>query len=446
MKGTRNLTEGSIGRNLVQLAVPIMGTSFIQTAYSLTDMAWVGRLGSASVAAIGAVGILAWMSNSISLLNKVASEVSVAHAIGLSDEKRALNFASHNLTLSLLISLVWGGFLFFCSDLSLQIFGLETDIHQEAENYLRIIATSLPFVFIAATATGIFNASGRSNVPFIVNSVGLIINMLLDPILIFGFNLGTTGAAIATWTAQFLVAAIFIYLLFVRKMLFEHFRFFTWLKKTETIRIIKLGFPVALLNTLFSFVIMYLGRTTSALDGHIGLMAMTTGGQIEAITWNTAQGFSTALSAFVAQNYAAGLHHRVLTAYKYTLNITLMFGIVCTFLFIFFGNEIFAIFVPEKTAYEAGGLYLKIDGYSQLLMMVEIATQGIFYGLGKTVPPAIISIIGNYLRIPLSLLFISWGWGIEAVWWSISISSMLKGIGSYIWYKMIKTNILLTKK
>ena len=70
MQGTKNLTEGVISRQLFNLAMPIMGTSFIQMAYSITDMAWVGRLGSEAVAAIGAVGILTWMTNSISYLNK----------------------------------------------------------------------------------------------------------------------------------------------------------------------------------------------------------------------------------------------------------------------------------------------------------------------------------------------------------------------------------------
>ncbi len=77
MQGTKNLTQGPINRQLFTLAMPIMATSFIQMAYSLTDMAWVGRLGSEVMAAVGAVGILTWMSGSIALLNKVGSEVSV---------------------------------------------------------------------------------------------------------------------------------------------------------------------------------------------------------------------------------------------------------------------------------------------------------------------------------------------------------------------------------
>ena len=112
MQGTKNLTQGPIKRQLFNLALPIMGTSFIQMAYSITDMAWVGRLGSEAVAAIGAVGILTWMTNSISLLNKVGSEVSVGQSIGARNEEDARNYSSHNLTIALIISICWGLLLF----------------------------------------------------------------------------------------------------------------------------------------------------------------------------------------------------------------------------------------------------------------------------------------------------------------------------------------------
>lgn len=104
MQGTKNLTKGPINRQLFNLAIPIMATSFIQMAYSLTDMAWVGRLGSEAVAAVGAVGILTWMSGSIALLNKVGSEVSVGQSIGARSEQDARQFASHNISIALLIS------------------------------------------------------------------------------------------------------------------------------------------------------------------------------------------------------------------------------------------------------------------------------------------------------------------------------------------------------
>ena len=442
MKGIKNLTEGPILRQLFMLAMPIMATSFIQMAYSLTDMAWVGRLGSEAIAAVGSVGLLTWMTTSLALLNKVGAEVSVGQAIGMKNETAARNFSTHNITLSLLISILWASVLFIFAYSIISIYELETPIANNAVNYLRIVSTAFPFVFLSATFTGIFNAGGRSKIPFTINGIGLAINMILDPLFIFVFDWKTNGAALATWIAQACVFGLFVYQLKFKKILWDDFLFFGKLKKLYTSKIFKIGLPVATLNALFAFANMFLGRIASTVGGHIGLMAMTTSGQIEAITWNTSQGFSTALSAFVAQNYAAKKIDRVLKAFKSTLFMTLIFGLVCTFLFIFYGNNIFAIFVPEKEAYEAGGLALRIDGYSQLFMMLEIVIQGIFYGMGRTIPPAVISISCNYLRIPMALLFVSFGWGLAGIWWTICITSIIKGIVILIWFLAIKKKTL----
>ena len=442
MKGIKNLTEGPILKQLFALAMPIMATSFIQMAYSLTDMAWVGRLGSEAIAAVGSVGLLTWMTTSLALLNKVGSEVTVGQSIGMKDEEAARNFATHNLTLSLVISLIWASILFVFSVPIINFYELKRHIAHNAVNYLRIVSTAFPFVFMSAAATGIFNASGRSKIPFTINGIGLLTNMVLDPLFIFVFDWKTDGAAWATWIAQAFVFSLFVYQLKIKQILWDKFRFFGKFKRLFTIRIIKIGLPVASLNVLFAFGNMFLGRTASSVGGHLGLMAMTTSGQIEAITWNTSQGFSTALSAFVAQNFAAKKIERVMKALKSTIFMTLIFGTICTFLFVFYGNQIFAIFVPEKEAYEAGGLALRIDGYSQLFMMLEITLQGVFYGIGRTVPPAIISISCNYLRIPMALLFVSFGWGLAGIWWTICLTSILKGIIILIWFLAIKKKTL----
>ena len=442
MKGIKNLTEGPILRQLLMLAMPIMATSFIQMAYSLTDMAWVGRLGSEAIAAVGSVGLLTWMTTSLSLLNKVGAEVSVGQAIGMRDETAARNFATHNLTLSLIVSAAWALILFSFAPFIIRFYELKEHIAADAIDYLRIVSTAFPFVFMSAAFTGIFNAGGRSKIPFTINGIGLVINMILDPLFIFVFDWKTDGAALATWLAHACVFGLFVYQLKFKKILWDDFRFFGKLKRLYTTKIVKIGLPVATLNALFAFVNMFLGRTASTVGGHIGLMAMTTSGQIEAITWNTSQGFSTALSAFVAQNYAAKKISRVMKAFKSTLFMTLIFGTFCSLLFIFFGNNIFAIFVPEKEAYEAGGLALRIDGYSQLFMMLEIVIQGIFYGIGRTIPPAIISISCNYLRIPMAFLFVSLGWGLPGIWWTICLTSILKGIIILIWFLAIKKKTL----
>lgn len=446
MQGTKNLTQGPIKQQLFNLAMPIMATSFIQMAYSLTDMAWVGRIGSEAVAAVGAVGILTWLSGSIALLNKVGSEVSVAQSIGAQSPEDARQFSSHNITIALIISICWGGLLFLLAHPLIGVYELKASITANAISYLRIVSTGLPFVFLSAAFTGIYNAAGRSKIPFYISGAGLLLNIMLDPLFIFGFGLGTNGAAYATWISQAIVFSIFVYQLRCRDALLGRFPFFTRLRRKYTLRILKLGLPVAALNSLFALVNMFMCRIASGQGGHIGLMTFTTGGQIEGITWNTSQGFSTGLSAFIAQNYAGGRNDRVIKAWHTTLWMTGIFGALCTLLFVLFGNEVFALFVPEAEAYEAGGVFLRIDGYSQLFMMLEITMQGVFYGLGRTMPPAIISITFNYIRIPLAIWLIQLGMGVEGIWWAVSITTIAKGIILVTWFFIIRKKTLSLNK
>lgn len=442
MQGAKNLTEGPITRQLFNLALPIMGTSFIQMAYSITDMAWVGRLGSEAVAAIGAVGILTWMTTSISLLNKVGAEVSVGQSIGARNQEDARQYASHNLTIALILSLCWGLLLFLFAHPIISIYKLSAPISAQSVEYLRIISTAFPFIFLASAFTGIHNAAGLSKIPFYISGAGLVMNMILDPLFILVFEWGTAGAAWATWLSEATVIVLFIYQLKYRLRLLDGFPFFVKLKGIYSKRILQLGLPVALLNTFFAIINLFMGRTASTYGGHIGLMTLTAGGQIEAIAWNTSQGFSTALSAFTAQNYAARRKERMVSAYHTTLKMTTVFGIFCTLLFVFYGSEVFSWIVPEKEAYEAGGVYLQIDGYSMLFMMLEITMQGLFYGTGRTVPPAIISITFNTLRIPIAIGLSAAGLGVVGVWWAISLSSMLKGIAAFIWFRILQKKLL----
>ena len=441
MQSVKNLTEGSIRKQLFNLAIPIMGTSFVQMAYSLTDMAWVGRIGSEAVAAIGAVGILTWMLQSFSLLNKVGAEVTVGQSIGSGNQQEAKAYAAHNLTLALIFSLMWGVIFFSLATPIVSLYKLSLEISAKAVEYLRIVSTAFPFVFLASAFTGVHNAAGLSKIPFYISGAGLALNMLLDPLFILLFGWGTAGAAYATWLSQCMVILLFVYQLKVRNKLWDDFHFFVPLKWKYTLKVVRIGIPVALLNSFFAVINMLMGRTASTYGGHYGLVALTTGGQIEAIAWNTSQGFSTALSAFTAQNYAARKRNRVEAAYRTTLMMTSIFGVFCTFLYVFYGNEIFSIVVPEREAYMAGGLFLRIDGYSMMFLMLEITMQGLFYGIGRTVPPAVTSIVFNTLRLPLAMLLGAIGLGIEGVWWAICISSILKGIVSFIWFRTLSKKI-----
>ena len=143
----------------------------------------------------------------------------------------------------------------------------------------------------------------------------------------------------------------------------------------------------------------------------------------------TADGFSAALTAFVGQNYGAGQYERVKEGYKKTLMLSSILGIFATVLLIFGGEWLFSLFINEPEVIKQGADYLRILGYSQVFMCLEITTTGAFFGVGKTMMPSLISTIFTGLRVPAALILASTlALGVDGVWWSISLSSVVKGI------------------
>lgn len=437
MPAIRDFTQGGIFRQLITLAMPLMAVSFIQMTYNMVDIIWIGRLGSKSVAAVGTVGMLMWMMNSFALLSKVSAEVSIGQSIGVKRMDKAMLYASHTTTIAIILGLFFAIFFFLFPQLILSFFRLEADITLEAINYLRIISFCVPFMFLILNFSGIYIGTGRSDIPFYFNATGLILNIVLDPLFIFGFGfiprMGSQGAALATTLSQVVVSILFIRHLRRKNSVLGQFAFWIKLRKSYTLNILKLGVPVAAMNVYFSIINMNLTRIASIHGGHLGVTSQTTGGQIEGITWNTSQGFATALGSFVAQNFAAGKMERARYAYRYTLMTMVSLGLIVTASFMLFGSEIFSVFIPERAAYLAGGDYLFIIGISQIFMMLELTTQGMFNGIGKTSPPAVVSIVFNTLRVPLAI-FLASVIGVNGVWWAISITSVIKGICSAMWY------------
>ncbi len=447
MRGN-NLTEGNISKVLLRLALPIMGTSFIQMAYNLTDMFWVGRLGSLSVAAVGTAGFFTWFSMALIFISKIGAEVGVAQAIGKDDMVTAKSVAKASIQLNLLLAAAYGLLLFLFRHQLIGFFNLgDAEVIKNATDYLLIISFGMLFNFINPIFTAILNGSGNSRLPFIINSIGLAINIVLDPMLILGIGpfpaLGVRGAAIATVFAQLMVALIFL-MAVKGSALFSGLGLFSSYDKKRITATVELGLPVALQNGLFSIFAMVIARII-AQWGPVPVAVQRVGSQIEALSWMTAGGFSTALSAFTGQNYGAQKWDRIRKGYHNAIALVSIVGLMATTLFIFFGGPIFSWFIAEKEAIAIGIVYLRILGYSQLFMCIEITTSGAFNGIGKTVPPSIIGIAFNFLRIPSAML-LSTIIGLEGVWWSISMTSVFKGILLTSWFILILKKQLKQKE
>lgn len=433
-----SLTEGSITKALIKLALPIMGTSFIQMAYNMTDMIWIGRLGSKSVAAVGTAGFFTWLAMAFIIIPKIGAEIGVAQSIGKQDLKGVKRYVRHTLQLVVVLALIYSTGLIVFRNQLIGFFNLgDQEVFTQATTYLVIIAAGLIFYFINPVFTGILNGQGDSGTPFMINAVGLVTNMVLDPILILGYGpipaMGVKGAAIATVFAQFIVTSLFIYFISRRGNVFQDLKLMEPPDYDFLKGIIRLGLPVALQSGLFTIFAMFIARIISQW-GATAIAVQKVGSQIEAISWMTAGGFSTALGAFVGQNYGAKKWDRIYKGYFIALGIVSIIGIGATCLLIFSAGPIFSFFIPEEEAIGYGISYLRILGISQLFMCLEIATSGAFNGIGKTVPPSIVGIIFNALRIPSAMILSGYFLGLNGVWWSISMSSVFKGVILTSWF------------
>ncbi|WMM25741.1 MATE family efflux transporter [Tissierella sp. MB52-C2] len=433
MQKNINLTEGNISSTLTRLALPIMGTSFIQMMYNLTDMMWLGRLSTNAVAGAGTAGFFMWFGMSLVLISSIGVSVGVAQAHGRDDMEDAREYISNGLKLDIFIGLMYSLILLVFRNQVIGFFNLgDAEAIQMAIDYLVIVACGFIFNFVNPVYSAIFNASGNSVTPFIISSIGLVANMILDPVLIFGFGpipaMGIKGAALATITAQFIVTLIYVFVSRKNRVLFSHLNLFKLPNMNYIKKIFKLGFPSSLQSGAHALISMVLTKIL-ANWGPTPVAVSSVGSQIESISWMTAEGFSTAIAAFVGQNYGAKNYDRVEEGYYKGLRIVSIIGIFATFLLVFAGKPIFKIFTPnDLEAIEMGKTYLRILGFSQLFITIEIASTGGFNGIGKTYIPATTGIILNLLRIPGALILSSTILGMAGVWWSMSISTVFKGV------------------
>ena len=441
---TIDLTTGPIFKTLAELALPIMASSFLGTAYSITDMAWIGKLGSKAVAGLGVGSMFVWLSQGLVALARMGGQVNVAQSCGRNDRAEAKHYAASALQLTVLFGILYAAFCLIFIKPLLGFFNLTDAVsYAAAEIYMKITCGFIIFSYLNLTLTGLYTAQGDSKTPFKANLIGLVSNMILDPLLILGIGpfprLEAMGAAIATVTAQFLVMAVLIIDIFRLKNNNNILREINLLSPSPARyyeSICRIGIPTALQSSLYCMISMVLTRMISGF-GAAAIATQRVGGQIESLSWNTADGFGAALNAFTGQNYGAKKSDRIRKGYQISFWILVLWGALISAAFIFLPTPISWLFFHEEEAIRISAEYLVILGFSETFMCIELMTVGALSGLGKTTLCSVISITLTGARIPLAMLLTHIGMGLSGIWWALTISSIAKGIIFYFTFHHI---------
>ena len=428
-----NLTKGPILKTLTKLAIPIMASSFLGTLYNITDMAWIGLLGSKAVAGIGVGGMFTWLSQGFASMARMGGQVQVAQCIGRGERDRAHGFAQAAVQLATLMGMAYAVISLVFTRQMVAFFQLtDPEAQTAALSYTKIACGLIVFSFLTLTMTGLYTAQGDSKTPFLANLIGLVTNMILDPVLILGPGpfpkLGVVGAAIATVTAQAIVMTMMILGVIIQKKenVLKGIRLTAKIPKEYLGGLCRIGIPTAIQGMAYCAISMVLTRMVSAY-GAEAVATQRVGGQIESISWNTADGFAAALNAFIAQNYGAGKMDRVRKGYRASLWTVGIWGLLISFVFICFPKAIADIFFHEPKAVATAVGYLVIIGFSEAFMCVELTTVGALSGLGRTRLCSIISIAFTSARIPLAII-LGGLIGLSGIWWALSVTSIIKGI------------------
>jgi len=439
MSRVQNITEGPIVSTIFRLAWPVVASMLLEFALSVTDFFWVGRLGTPEQDAIVSSMIVTWTAFSVISIIVTGLTALISRAIGAKNEARAAYVFRQGIHTAIVVAAVFVTIGFILTPSILKFMKASPVVLGYGISYLRTLFIAVFMFFINDAFGAAFRATGDTKSPTIAMASGTALNIVLDPILIFGIGpfprMGVTGAALATIISVFFTLVIFLILIFKNRLGFPLAGIFKIKPDFQLIgKLFKIGLPISVQNLTFVGVYWFLIQIVHHYGDAAGA-AMGVGNRMEALSFLTSFGFSTAASTMVGQNLGAKKPDRAAKCAYGTLAIIIAETFVISIFFISIPGTIARVFSSDPAVIAIAVDYLIILGLSQLFMGIEIVLEGAFSGAGDTVPPMTVSITGSILRLPIAyFLCFALDVGIDGVWWSLTITSVLKAIVILYWF------------
>ncbi len=439
MTGTDEITSGSIPRAIFSLAVPVVAGMFMEFALSTTDYFWVGKLGPTAQDAITTSMVVIWTLYSLISMISVGITALVARHVGARDHQRASFCANQGLAMAVGLSLFFSIAGYLLTPIILRFMDAGVSTLKLAEAYLRIFFVSSLFHFLVNTVYAVFRASGDTRTPLHVGAIIILLNMLMDPLLIFGIGpvprLGVAGASMATAVSTLIGSVLILRPLYTGKLGYSVSHPLAIRPDLrEMVRVARIGIPMSAQQFVFVVVYWFLIKIVHQF-GETAAAAMGIGNRMESFSYLTCFGFSIAASTLVGQNLGAGRPDRAARCAWGAIGVGIAITFVITVLFVTLPQRIASAFTDDPEVLRMAVDYLIILGLSQMTMATEIILEGSFGGAGDTIPPMIVMIPGALARIPLAyVLAFTLDWGLNGVWWTLTITTTIKAIILAVWF------------
>ncbi len=425
-------------RALWTLAIPILGGMSIHMIYNITDMIFIGRVSPDALAAVAFNMPLFFFV--MGLTQGIGSGITavIARFIGADDKINADNTALHGVVMGLVMSVVLGGAAGLWGNHILSIIGTPPELYDLAWSYLKVISIGLPFIILSGTIRAIMAGEGDMKMPMYVGAAGTILNIILDPVFIFGLNQGLRGAAIATVISQLLVLLVMLYIILIKKRSFITFNPRDFIPSKPILKdVLAIGIPASASMLIMSFggsvfnrILVYFSSSAVA--------AYQVAGRLEMLIFLPIMAIATGLVTLVGMFYGAGDIGKVRYIIKYGISRAVGITIIGAALIYISAPLVITGFTPDPDIRSIAITYLRIIVFIYPLIAIGITCGRALQGLGKGTPMLIITSIRILLvSAPLASIFVFiMDKPIEWVWYSFVISVMVSVSVSLTWLRI----------
>jgi len=437
----RDLTKGSISTGIWILAIPMIISNLFQAAFNLVDMIWVGRLGPSALAAVAMSGQIMMIIMFVMIAIGVGTTALIARAIGEKNRPKADNIAMQSIIMGVLGSIVLGIVGYFLAPSLLKMLGAQPDVIALGTGYLQIIFMGVIVMFFMFMISAILQGAGDAATPMLILAVATILNIILDPFMIFGIGffpkLGVNGAAWATVITRGIGSIIALEVL-LRGRSRIHVRLKDLKIDWDPIwKIIKIGIPASIQMVSRGLV----GLVLIAVVASFGTFAVAAyGSAVRLFMISMMVGFAMGMASgtLVGQNLGANEPERAQLCAWTTVGYYGIFMLFMTFVFVYFAPNLILMFNNNPEVVAIGTNFLRITALGNIFIALGLILNRSMAGAGDTIPPMIITFLALWVvQIPLAIfLSRSTPLGLNGIWIAILLAYVVQGIGATFWFQL----------
>ena len=432
------LTEGSVGRHLLDMALPVLLGITTMMGQALIDAYFLGKVGDRALAAHAFSFPILMIVTSVAIGMGAGTSSVVARAIGANDMRRARRLATDSLLLSFLITAAFCILGVLTINPLFRVLGAPEDMIPMIRSFMLILYSGVPFVVVGMVGMASMRATGDTRLPSTLMIMGAILNVILDPIFIFGLGpvpaLGLNGAAMAALIARGVIFVGAIYLLRGRLNMVSFNRPDPIELRKSWRDILHVGIPAAGTNAI---VPMATAIITALIAGYgpEAVAGFGVASRIESLVLVMFYALSAVIGPFVGQNLAVGNQDRILESMRLSMLFCVGAGLLVAALLALSANALPTMFSDNESVIGVARLFLWIApiGYAGYGLVMTI--NAAFNGLGRPMPGVVISLMRTILLyVPLALIG-QYFYGIAGIFAAYAAANVITGFVAYAWVK-----------